>query len=270
MIQTFYMIHNPYYYLGRYITVEGFFLHSVGVGQPDPWVFIRQFNTPNYERACVHGFIGADETIITMPCLVTPGRAMRAPHAGNSWSNNRYLGFEMTEPKGIKYTGRGAEFVITDKAGATAHAWATIRRAVDLFAQLCAFHNLDPLADGVILGHYEGSARGIASAHADPEHLWRGLGMNYNMDQFREDVAAAVSKLDTREEENDMTEQEVIDIVKKQKTVYETIEEVPEWARPTVRKLMGKGILQGDGSGLGLTYDLTRVLVINDRAGLYE
>ena len=66
-----------------------------------------------------------------------------------------------------------------------------------------------------------------------------------------------------------MTEQEVIDIIQKQKTTYETIEDVPEWAKPTIRKLMGKGILQGDGGGLGLTYDLTRILVINDRAGLY-
>lgn len=270
MLQTYYMVNNPYYYLGRYITVEGFFLHSVGVGQPDPWVFIRQFNRPDYERACVHGFIGADDTIITMPCLVTPGRAMRAPHAGNSWSNNRYLGFEMTEPKGIKYTGNGAEFVITDRAGATAHAWATIRRAVDLFAQLCVFHRKDPLADGVIISHAEGSRRGIASAHADPEHLWQGLGMEYTMDQFREDVAAAVSNLGTGKEEPDMTEQEIIDIIQKQKPVYETIEDVPEWANPTIRKLVGKGLLRGEGNGLGLTYDLTRALVINDLAGLYD
>ena len=264
MIQTFYMVHNPYYYLGRYITVEGFFLHSVGVGQPDPWVFIRQFNTPNYERACVHGFIGADETIITMPCLVTPGRAMRAPHSGNSWSNNRYLGFEMTEPKGIRYTGNGAEFVVTDRAGATAHAWATIRRAVDLFAQLCAFHRKDPLTDGVILSHAEGSRRGIASAHADPEHLWKGLNMNYSMDQFRKDVAEKMKG------EDDMTREEVIEIIKEEKIIYDTIDQVPEWARPAIQKLLDKGVLRGEGDGLGLTYDLTRVLVINDRSGLYD
>jgi hypothetical protein len=135
MIQTYYMIHNPYYYIGRYIQVQGFYLHSVGVNQPDPWVFIKQWNSPTYERACIHGFIGTDETIITMPCLVTPGRAMRAPHAGKTWSNDRYLGFEMTEPAGIKYTGNAAEFVIIDRAGAVAHAWKTIRRAVDLSAK---------------------------------------------------------------------------------------------------------------------------------------
>ena len=67
----------------------------------------------------------------------------------------------------------------------------------------------------------------------------------------------------------DLSERD-IDIIKKQKTTYETIEDVPEWAKPTIRKLMGKDILRGEGNGLGLTYDLTRVLVINDRAGLYD
>lgn len=276
MLQTFYMVHNPYYYLGRYITVEGFFLHSVGVGQPDPWVFIRQFNRPNYERACVHGFIGADETIITMPCMETPGKAMRAPHAGKTWSNNRYLGFEMTEPKGIRYTGNGAEFVITDKAGATAHAWATIRRAVDLFAQLCVFHRKDPLADGVILSHAEGSRRGIASAHADPEHMWKGLGMGYSMDQFRRDVAAAMSKLDTGEEELDMTIQEFIDqltdeqaytLLQKATRHSNTLPE-PEWIVKEGSWAAGiaKGITDGTGPERPVKRD--EVMAILDRLGL--
>ena len=45
---------------------------------------------------------------------------------------------------------------------------------------------------------------------------------------------------------------------------------MPEWARPTVQKLMNKGILQGNERGeLSLTYDMLRILVMNDRAGLY-
>lgn len=67
-----------------------------------------------------------------------------------------------------------------------------------------------------------------------------------------------------------MTEKEVIEIINKQKTVYETIEQVPDWAKPTIQKLMDKSVLQGESDGLGLTYDLLRVLVINDRAGLYD
>ena len=53
--------------------------------------------------------------------------------------------------------------------------------------------------------------------------------------------------------------------------IYNYIDKnMPEYARPTVQKLVDKGILQGDENGLGLTDDLLRVLVINDRAGLYD
>ena len=45
---------------------------------------------------------------------------------------------------------------------------------------------------------------------------------------------------------------------------------MPEWARPTIQKLVDKGVLKGDGDGLNLTEDLVRMLVINDRAGLYD
>ena len=50
--------------------------------------------------------------------------------------------------------------------------------------------------------------------------------------------------------------------------VYRKFENVPEWARPTVQKVMDKGALQGDDKGdLNLSYDLTRTLVILDRLG---
>ena len=53
--------------------------------------------------------------------------------------------------------------------------------------------------------------------------------------------------------------------------IYNYIDDnMPEWARPTIQKLVDKGFLQGDENGLGLTDDLLRVLVVNDRAGLYD
>ena len=53
--------------------------------------------------------------------------------------------------------------------------------------------------------------------------------------------------------------------------IYNYIDKnMPEWARPTIQKLVDKGFLKGDGGGLGLTDELLRILVINDRAGLYD
>ena len=53
---------------------------------------------------------------------------------------------------------------------------------------------------------------------------------------------------------------------------YNTIDEIARdcpWAVPTVQKLFDKGILRGDSNGMDLSRDMLRLLVINDRAGLY-
>ena len=54
--------------------------------------------------------------------------------------------------------------------------------------------------------------------------------------------------------------------------IYNYVDEnMPEWARPTVQKLMNKGILEGNEKGeLGLDFNMLRMLVINDRAGVYK
>lgn len=51
--------------------------------------------------------------------------------------------------------------------------------------------------------------------------------------------------------------------------MYDTVDVLP-FGGDTVQKLIDKGLLKGEGDGLGITYDLLRVLVINDRAGLYD
>ena len=51
---------------------------------------------------------------------------------------------------------------------------------------------------------------------------------------------------------------------------YQKLEEVPSWARPTVEKLIAKKVIAGGSSGLDLSDDMLRVLVWNDRAGLYD
>ena len=52
---------------------------------------------------------------------------------------------------------------------------------------------------------------------------------------------------------------------------YDYIDEnMPDWAKPTIQKLVNKGFLKGEEDGrLNLTEDIMRLLVINDRAGLY-
>lgn len=97
----------------------------------------------------------------------------------------------MCEPDCIKYVG-GATFTCSDTARAKAMVKRTYDAAVELFAYLCKKYGLNPLADGVIISHREGHARGIASNHGDPEHLWSQLKTGYTMDGFRKAVKAAI------------------------------------------------------------------------------
>lgn len=258
-IVTEYMTKNPCYQSGRTITVKGLMLHSVGCAQPNPRVFVKNWNSTSYDRACVHGFIGENEAIITLPCLETAGKAMRAWHCGAS-GNNTHIGVEMCEPGNIQYTG-GASFTCADLTTARSFVRKTTEQAVELFAQLCKFHGLNPMQD--IVSHAEGHALGIASNHADPDHLWRGLGMDYNMDDFRRDVAERLGEM--KEDE---------DVVR-----YKRLNDIPNnnGFRDIIEQLMDAGILGGDGSDktgnndvIDLSHDMVRNLVLEYRGGAFD
>ena len=176
---------NPCHTAGRKIKVKGLMLHSVGCPQPKASVFINDWNSTSYNRACVHGFVDGNDGIIyqTLPWN------HRGWHAGGS-ANNTHIGIEMCEPACIKYTG-GSSFNCSDIATARAVVKRTYEAAVELFAMLCKEYGLNPLTD--IISHKEGHTKGIASNHGDPEHLWKGLGMNYTMDTFRQAVKAEMA-----------------------------------------------------------------------------
>jgi hypothetical protein len=102
-----------------------------------------------------------------------------------------YLGFELTEPSTIKYTG-GASFVDNNPSETVAFVQKTYENAVDVYAQICIELKLNPIgktAAGypVILSHSEGYKWGIASNHGDVEHLWK-YTIKKTMDDFRNDV----------------------------------------------------------------------------------
>lgn len=186
---------NPCYKAGKKITVKGLMLHSVGCSQPSAKVFVRLWDSGDYEIG-VHGVIDGN-TGDVYQCLPWNHRGW---HGGGT-SNNTHIGVEMCEPACIKYTG-GSSFTCSDIATARSVVQRTYDTAVQLFAHLCKQYSLDPLADGVIISHKEGHKRGIASNHGDPEHLWNQLGMGYTMDTFRKAVNKAMNN--TEKDDNVM------------------------------------------------------------------
>lgn len=239
---------NKCYQAGAPLTPRGIMLHSIGCPQPNAAVMAKNFNQyrPNGQSVCVHAFVQRDGTVYqTLPWTV------QAWHCGGS-ANSTHIGVEMTEPDCIRYLG-GATFVCSDWERAIAQVTGTYNTAVALFAQLCTQYALNPMEDGVIISHAEGAARGVASAHADPTHLWRQLGRGYTMDGFRRDVAEAMNENDNEEDEDDMVR-------------YNTIEDMPGWAQDTVCALMDAGALKGDEHGcIDLSLDMVRGMVIGKR-----
>ena len=177
---------NPCYKAGKTIKVKGLMLHSIGCPQPSAEKLIKSWNTES-AKVCVHGFIDGN----TGGVYQTLPWDHRGWHCGST-ANGTHIGIEMCEPDCIKYTS-GAKFTCSDTAKAKAVVERTYKSAVELFAYLCNEYGLNPLLKGVILSHSEGYAQGVASNHADPEHLWKGLKLPYTMDGFRQDVMSAMN-----------------------------------------------------------------------------
>ena len=228
---------NRCYQAGAPLRPQGLMLHSIGCPQPSAAVLARYFDQyqPGGQSVCVHAFVQADGTVYqTLPW------EMRGWHCGGA-ANGTHIGVEMTEPSaGMTYAESAAQIT------------GTYHAAVELFAQLCEMYSLDPLADGVIIGHAEGHRRGVASNHADPELLWNTYGMGYTMDGFRRDV---YNKMREKvEEDEDMA------------TRYNSVNELPEWAQEETQRLVDRGALKGDENGnLDVTMDMLRTMIVCQR-----
>ena len=225
---------NKCYQAGAPLTPRGIMLHSVGTPQPSARALVRYMDQyqPGGQSVCVHAVAQADGTVYQL----LPWE-MRGWHCGGS-ANSTHIGVEMTEPSAGMTRSEAAEQI----AG-------TYRTVVELFAELCKQYELDPAQDGVIIGHAEGHRRGVASNHADPELLWRTYDMGYTMDGFRRDVAEAMNENDDKEDD---------DMIR-----YTTIDDVPGWARSTIKEMMDAGLIAGTGGGnLGLSDDMLRMLYI--------
>lgn len=178
---------NPCYKDGKKIKVKGLMLHSIGCPQPSATKIINSWNNSD-TKVCVHGFIDGNtgQVYQTLPW------DYKGWHCGGS-ANNTHIGIEMCEPDCIKYTS-GATFTCGNVVKAKTSVKTAYLSAVELFAYLCKKYDLNPLQDGVIISHSDGCKRGIASNHADPEHLWKQLNLGYTMDGFRNDVKKAMAK----------------------------------------------------------------------------
>lgn len=188
------LTHNDCYQQGKSMIPRGVMVHSTGADNPNLSRYIpgddilgrntagNHWDQSNAEwrkkfgvglNKCVHAFVGkrANGSVAAVQTLPW---TMVGWHAGNTVGNGEYIGFEICE----------------DSLDDPGYFDAAYRQAVELTAELCRRYDLDPLEDGVVISHAEGSKRGIASNHADVDHWFKRFGVT--MDDFREDVNAVL------------------------------------------------------------------------------
>lgn len=244
-IITKYTTNNPTYSNPSTINVKHLVLHSIGVGQPSADVMWGKWNKATAETS-VHGVIDDTKTYLMLPCMEKQGKAYRCWGCGKGSKgsyNNSAIQVEMCEHSSIKYTS-GANFTTNDKNGAIEFTKKTTQNAVDLFAKLCIFHKLDPLGKNVIETHRSANSHGMASGHADCDHLWNQLGMNYTLEDFKQDVKNRIEELEdedmTQEKFNELMENYLNGLNNEKAYDYQNIPLA--WAKE-------QGILVGDTEG---------------------
>lgn len=237
---------NDCYRAGQTIVPVGVMVHSTGANNPRLSRYVPGneeigWNTGgnHWDRsgtgACVHAFLGkmADGSVGVVQTLPWNMRGWHCGRGSRGSANDTHISFELCEDglEDADYFGK------------------VYQTAVELTADLCRQYGLDPAADGVVICHSEGYARGVASNHADVMHWFPKFGKN--MDTFRADVVQAMKG------EKAMTEEQVRAIVREELAAQEArraAEPADDWAKPYIETAIQAGILDGveDGQG-GIT-----------------
>lgn len=261
-----FLTNNDCYKTKETIVPQGVMIHSTGAN--NPWLkryvqpsaddanytsLMQQLGTNSnlnsWNRAnvnaCVHGFIGklADGSIAVAQTLPWTHRGWHSASGKKGSANNTHISFEICED-GLSDPNYFAQ---------------VYQVAVELTAYLCNKYGLDPLQDGVVICHAEGYRRGIASNHGDVNHWFPKHGKNMNV--FRQDVASAMKEKQVAVETDS-------GVSRYMPTLYAQYEDIPSWAKPTIKKMMDKNILQGDGKGLNIDETFVKLCVIMDRLNL--
>lgn len=201
-------------------------------------------------NASAHGFVDWSGYVQTIPYDEV------AWHAGYT-ANHKYIGIEMC------HAVSKADFE---------KVW---NNTIEVFAELMRKYGFS-VSD--ITTHDEVSKRWGETDHTDPTGYFKKFGRTF--DDFKCELNARINGGLT------MTQyEELKGIISKQDAeikamrakldkvdtyIYNYIDDnMPDWAKPTIKKLVDKGVLAGTDKGLNLNTLMMRILVILDRVGVF-
>ena len=129
----------------------------------------------------------------------------------------------------------------------------TINNAVALTKELMRKYNV-PVEN--VIRHYDVWGKICPAPFVNNQKLW---------DDFKNRLTESEVLTVTQYEELKKLITEI------KEPVYHYLKDVPEWGQPTIQKLLDKGYFKGESaSDLNMPYSMLRVLVILDRAGLFD
>lgn len=117
-----------------------------------------------------------------------------------------------------------------------------VQNTVELVRFLMEQYNV-PISN--VIRHYDVTGKVCPAPFVNDEQQW---------ENFKNQITKS-------EDEDDMP-----------KMIYNYVDNnMPEWARPTIQKLVDKGYLKGNENGeLGLDDTMLKIFVVHDRAGMYD
>ena len=207
------------------------------------------FNTAE-RGASAHGFVDWNGYIQTIPYDEV------AWHAGPT-ANHKYIGIEMC------HAVSKADFE---------KVWSN---TIEVFAELMRKYGFS-VSD--ITTHDEVSRRWKETDHTDPIGYFKKFGKTF--DDFKRDLNARINgglTMTQYEELKSIISKQAAEIEgmkaklgKVDTYIYNYIDDnMPDWAKPTIKKLVNNGVLLGGENGLNLNTLMMRILVILDRVGVF-
>ena len=220
------LTNNDCYRAAKPLRPTGIVVHSTGSDQKRISAYTEPFNHPGVDK-CVHGFLGLDDKgILTYEQTL--------PYYFRCWGCG----------SGIRgsYNASHIQFEICETLNDRAWCRETFAAALDLCEKFCREYDISP--ENVVC-HSEAHARGYASNHADVMHWWPKHGLS--MDGFRAELRKRL------EEDDDMAPR------------FKTLNDVPDYLRKETQELIQSGALKGGDSGLDVTMDMLRTMIISKR-----
>lgn len=217
----------------------------------------------HYVGASAHFFVDESEVWQSVAIEDTAWHCGDNPPSKNGATNRNSIGIEMC----VKY--KNGVYSIADK---------TVDNTLRLVLEL-----LKTYPNAKLCRHYDVTGKRCPMPWVDDPSLWEDFknrveenkpmtpSERKEFEALKSQVATLAAKVSAGEEFDRVIRRDVAKIGEHVDPKYHKVEDCPDWAQPTVKKLHDRGDLKGvSKNDLGLNEDTARVLVITDRAGGFD